>query len=100
KKGTVDSLRKLLSDEYAALDEAAVAGLETEHARIVESLEASRKKRDEVQSDLTRLRGLYAKTLELRQAEERRAALQEQAEPVSGERARIEAAARAVPLLP
>ena len=29
RKGTVDSLRKLLADEYAGVDEAAVAGLET-----------------------------------------------------------------------
>jgi exonuclease SbcC len=100
KKGTVDSLQKLLADEYAGLDEAAVAGLETEHARIVESLEVSRKKRDDTQSTLDRLRGQHAKTLELRQVEERQAVLRKQAEQVSRETARIEAAARAVPLLP
>jgi exonuclease SbcC len=32
KKSTVDSLQKLLADEYAGVDEAAVAGLEAEHA--------------------------------------------------------------------
>ncbi len=100
KKGTVDSLQKLLADEYAGLDEAAVAGLETQHARVVESLEASRKKRDETQAELARLRGLHAKTLELRRVEERWSALQKQAEPMSRETARIEAAARAVPLVP
>ncbi len=100
KKGTVDSLQKLLADEYAGIDEAAVAGLKTEHARIVESLEVSRKRRDDVQATLVRLRGQHAKTLELRQVEERRAALQKQADQVSRETARIEAAARAVPLLP
>jgi exonuclease SbcC len=100
KKGTVDSLQKLLADEYAGLDEAAVAGLETEHARVVESLEISRKRRDAAQATLARLRGLHAKTLELRQVEERRAALQTQAEQVNREQARIEASARAVPLLP
>jgi exonuclease SbcC len=42
KKGSVDSLQKLLSGEYAGVDEAAVAGLEAEHARVVESLEAGR----------------------------------------------------------
>jgi exonuclease SbcC len=46
------------------------------------------------------MRGLHAKTRELRQVEERRAALREQAEQVSRDRSRIEAAARAVPLLP
>jgi exonuclease SbcC len=100
KKSTVDSLQKLLADEYAGIDEAAVAGLEKEHARVVESLAVSRKRRDDIQAILVRLRGLYAKTLELRQVEERRAALQKQAEQVSREKARIEAAARAVPLLP
>ncbi len=100
KKSTVDSLQKLLADEYAGVDEAAVAGLETEHARVVESLEAWRKNRDDIQAGLARLRGQHAKTLELRQVEEKRAALQKQAEQVSREKARIEAAARAVPLLP
>jgi exonuclease SbcC len=100
KKGTVDSLQKLLTDEYAGVDESAVAGLELEHARVVKSLEASRKKRDEAQATLVRLRGLHAKTQELRQVEERRAALQQQAEQVNLVRARIDASARAVPLLP
>ncbi len=100
KKSTVDSLQKLLADEYAGVDEAAVAGLETEHAEIVESLEALRKKRDDVQTTLVRLRGQHAKTRELQQVEERLAALRKQAGQVSQDQARIEAAARAVPLLP
>ena len=100
KKGIVDSLQKLLADEYAGLDEAAVAGLETERARVVESLAVSRQRRDDVQAALALLRGQHAKTRELRQVEERRAALQQQAERVSREQARIEASARAVPLLP
>jgi exonuclease SbcC len=100
KKSTVDSLQKLLADEYAGIDEAAVAGLETEHARVVESLGVSRKRRDDVQATLARLRGLHAKTRELQQVEERRAALEKQAEQVSRDQARIESAARAVPLLP
>jgi DNA repair protein SbcC/Rad50 len=100
KRSAVESLQKLLADEYAGVDEAALASLEAAHARIVQSLEASRKRRDEVQADLARLRGLRAKTEELRQAEERRAALREQAEEINLSRARIEAAARAVPLLP
>jgi len=100
KKSTVDSLQALLTDEYAGIDESAVAGLERQHAWVVESLDVSRKKRDDIQLTLARLRGLHAKTLELRQVEERRAALQKQAEQVSRETARIEAAARAVPLLP
>jgi exonuclease SbcC len=100
KRGTVDSLQKLLADEYAGVDEAAVASLELEHARVVKSLAASRKRRDEAQATLARLRGLHAKTQELRQVEERRAALREQAEEINLLRARIEAAARAVPLLP
>jgi len=100
KKGTVDSLQKLLSDEYAGVDEAAIAGLETEHVRVVESLEASRKRRDDTQATLAQLRGQHAKTRELRQVEERQAALRKQAEQVSRDQARIEAALRAVPLLP
>ncbi len=100
RKSSVDSLRKLLADEYAGVDEAALAGLEAEHGRVVESLAASRKRRDDAQATLARLRGLHAKTEELRQVEERRAALREQAEPMSLARARIDAAARAVPLLP
>jgi exonuclease SbcC len=100
RKTTVDSLQKLLADEYAGVDAAAVAGLETEHARIVETLEGSRKRRDETQGMLARLRVQHAKTLELRQVEERRAALREQSEQVNHVKARIETAARAVPLLP
>jgi exonuclease SbcC len=100
KKSTVDSYQKLLSDEYAGLDEVAVAALETEHAQVVESLEAWRKNRDEIQAALARLRGQHAKTRELRQVEERQAALEKQAEQVRRDQARIEAAARAVPLLP
>jgi exonuclease SbcC len=100
KKSTVDSFQKLLSDEYAGVDEAAVAALETEHAQVVESLEAWRKNRDDIQAALARLRGQHAKTRELRQVEERQAALEKQAEQVSRDQARIEAAARAVPLLP
>jgi DNA repair protein SbcC/Rad50 len=100
KKGTVDSLQKLLSDEYTGVDEAAVTGLETEHVRVVESLEASRKRRDDTQATLTQLRGQHAKTRELRQVEEKLVVLRKQAEQVSRDQARIEAAARAVPLLP
>jgi exonuclease SbcC len=100
KKGTVDALQKLLADEYAGIDESTVAGLKTEHARVALSLEAARKKRDDTQATLARLRGQHAKTRELREVEERRAALEKQAEQVSRERARIEAAARAVPLVP
>jgi exonuclease SbcC len=100
RKSTVDSLQKLLTDEYAGVDEAAVAGLETEHAGVVESLAASRKRRIDIQATLARLRDRHAKTLELRQFEERQSALRERAEPVSRMRARIETAARAVPLLP
>lgn len=99
RKGTVDSLRKLLADEYVGVDEAAVTGLETEHAQVVESLGAARKRRDETRGTLDRLRGRHAKTRELREVEEKRAALREQAEPVNHVKARIEAAARAVPLL-
>lgn len=100
KKSTVDSLQKLLSDEYTGVDEAAVAALEAEHAGVVETLEAWRKNRDDIQVALARLRSQHAKTLELRQVEEKRAALQNQAGQVSRDKARIEAAARAVPLLP
>jgi exonuclease SbcC len=100
KKGTVDSLQKILADEYAGVDEAAVAGLEMEHARVVESLEAWRKNRDEMQAALAALRGQHAKTRELRQVEEKRAVLRQQAEQMSLVKAQIEAAAGAVPLLP
>lgn len=100
RKSAVDSLRKLLSDEYAGVDEAAVARLEAEHARIVESLASWRKNRDEIQAGLARLRGQHAKTRELQQVEEKLAALREQAEQIHLVQARIEAAARAAPLLP
>jgi DNA repair protein SbcC/Rad50 len=100
KKSTVDSLQQLLSDEYAGVDEAAVAGLEAEHARIVEALAVSRKRRDDTQAMLARLRGQHAKTRELQQVEEKRAALRKQAAQVSRDRGRIEASARAAPLLP
>ena len=100
KKSAVDSLQRLLADEYAGVDAAAVAGLETEHALVLQSLEASRQRRDEAQATLAGLRGRHAKTQELRQVEERLAALRKQAERMGREQERIEAAARAVPLLP
>lgn len=100
RKVAVDSLRNLLADEYADIDEAAVAGLETEHVQVVESLDAWRKNRDDIQAGLARLRGQHAKTRELLQVEAKRAALEKQAGQVSRDRARIDAAARAVPLLP
>lgn len=100
KKSAVDSLQKILTDEYAGVDEATVTGLEREHAETVASLEARRENRDQIQITLIRLRGQHAKTRELQQAEERRATLLEQAEQMRRDQARIEAAARAVPLLP
>lgn len=100
RKVAVDSLKNLLSDEYAGVDEAAVAALETEHAQVVETLHTWRKNRDEIQKGLTRLRAQHAKTRELQQVEEKRATLQKQIEQVSRDRARIEASARALPLLP
>jgi exonuclease SbcC len=100
KKGTVDSLQKLLADEYAGVDEAAVIQLEAEHVQVVDLLESWRKNRDEIQARLDRLRGRHMKTRELRQLEDMLAVLQKQAEQVSRDQARIEAAARAVPLLP
>jgi exonuclease SbcC len=99
-KVAVDSLRKLLTDEYAGLDESAVAGLMAEQAEVVESLAALRQRRDVIQVALARAQSLHAKTRELRQVETRRAALQKQAKQVKVEQARIEAAARAAPLLP
>jgi exonuclease SbcC len=100
KKGSVDALQKLLSDEYAGSDPAAMARLQAEHARIVESLAASRQRRDETQAALVRARGLHARTQELRQVEARQAALRKEAKEVTLAQARIDAAARAAPLLP
>lgn len=99
RRGAVESAQKLLADEYAGVDEAAVASLEREHARILKSLETLRKKRDKAQAALERLRDRHAKTLELRQVERKRDDLRRQAEQVSRDRERIEAAARALPLL-
>lgn len=98
-KGTVDALQKLLSDEYG-IDPAALARLEAEHARIVESLAVSRRRRDETQAALVRARGLHTRTRELRQVEARQAAWRQEAKAVRLAQARIEAAARATPLLP
>src|SRR4029077_986618 len=66
----------------------------------VESLAAWRKDRDVLQTAVLRLRGQHAKTRELQQVEEKRAALQQQAGQVYKDRSRIEASAGAVPLLP
>lgn len=100
RRNAVESFRKRLADDYAGVDEAAVAALETEHAEVVETLETWRKNRDEIQAGLVRLRGQHAKTRELRQVEEKRTALQKQAGQINLVKERIEAAARAVPLLP
>jgi exonuclease SbcC len=100
RKSAVDSLQRLLADEYAEVDEAAVAHLETAHARVVESLAVSRKKRDDAQAALARLRAQHTRTRELQQVEARQAALEKLAESVSRGKAKLEVAARAVPLLP
>lgn len=100
KKSAVDSLQRVLAEEYAGVSETALAGLEVEHGFVVDALETSRRKRDELQAALARLRGRHAKTRELREAEARQAALLEQAEPMSQAAVRLEAAARALPLLP
>ncbi len=100
RKSSVESLQRLLTDEYAEVDEAAVAHLETAHARVVESLAASRTKRDDALAALARLRTQHAKTYELRQVEERRDALEKIAESVGRAKAILEASARAAPLLP
>jgi exonuclease SbcC len=100
KRSTVESLRKVLEDEYAGIDEAALAALEGDHARIVEALADLRQRRDEIQVERVRVLGLHAKTVELHQLEKRRAALQRQAEQVKLEQARLDAAARAAPLVP
>jgi DNA repair protein SbcC/Rad50 len=100
KRGTVESLRKVLTDEYAGIDQAAVAALEAEHALVLASLAASRERRDDTQVALARVQALHARTQELRQVEKRRAALQKQAEQVLQEQARLDAAIRAAPLLP
>src|SRR6185436_10499345 len=100
RKGTVDSLQKLLADEYAGVDEAAVVELETQHARVLDVLEVSRKERDDAQAALVRLRGLHAKTLELRQAEEKLVFLRTQTGELGRMKARIESAVRAAPLVP
>ena len=100
RKSAVDALQRLLADEYAEVDEAAVAHLETAHARVVESLAVSRKQRDDAQGSLARLRARHAKTRELQQVEARQAALEKLAESVSRGKEKLAAAARAVPLLP
>jgi exonuclease SbcC len=99
-KSTVDSLHKLLADEYAGLDESVVARLAAEHARVVASLAALRQRRDEIQVALARMQSLHAKTRELHQVETSRAALRKQAKQVKVEQTRIAAAARAAPLVP
>ncbi|MBV8200465.1 MAG: SMC family ATPase, partial [Acidobacteria bacterium] len=98
-KGAVEALQKLLSDEYE-IDPAAVARLEAEHARIALSLAALRQRREETQAALARARVLHARTRELRQVEVRQAAWRQEAQAVRLAQARIEAAARATPLLP
>jgi DNA repair protein SbcC/Rad50 len=100
KKASVDSLQRILTEEYTGIDEAALAALETAHARVVAALEVSRQKRDDTQATLARLRALHGKSRELKQAEERWTALQKQAGEVGRDRERIETSARAVPLLP
>jgi exonuclease SbcC len=100
KRGTVESLRRVLEDEYGGIDEAALAALEADHVAIVELLADLRRRRDEIQTARVRVQGLHAKTVELHQLEKRRTALQRQAEQVKLEQARLDAATRAAPLVP
>src|SRR6185436_7389568 len=81
-------------------EEADVVEREREHARVLDVLEVSRKERDDAQAALVRLRGRHAKTLELRQAEEKLVFLRTQTGELGRMKARIESAVRAAPLVP
>src|SRR6185436_20203263 len=81
-------------------EEADVVEREREHARVLDVLEVSRKERDDAQAALVRLRGRHAKTLELRQAEEKLVFLRTQTDELHRMKARIESAVRAAPLVP
>jgi len=99
KKSKVDSLRKILADEYKGVDDAALADLETRHEKVTAQLEGLRKKRGEAQQGLDRLRGQHSRTVELRQNEAWHKELQGRAEEMTRMGAQLEASARAIPLL-
>ena len=99
KKSSVDSLRKVLAEEYAGVDDNALANLEACNEKLSEDLKVLRKKRDAAQQSLAALRIKHDQTAELQQAERKQKALQDLADEIGRVRAQLDAARRAAPLL-
>lgn len=98
-KSTVESLTRVLAEEYGGVHESALADLDERHLRVVAELEELRKRRGEAQTGLDRLRGQHARTIELNQRETQWLEIQTHTAEVDALRAQIEAADRAAPLL-
>src|SRR5262249_25072718 len=100
KRNAVESLRKVLGDEYTGVDDAALADLEARREQVAAALEALRRRRDNAQTTLGTVRAQHGKTAELRKGEATHAELQGRAREMACVRAQIDAAGRAAPLLP
>jgi exonuclease SbcC len=99
KKTTVESTRKVLGEEYASVDDDALAGLEERHRKLSEDLKRLRTKRDEAQQRLIVLRAQYGRSVELSKKEAEWKALQHAAAEIDSAREQVTAAQRAAPLV-
>lgn len=99
-KLAVESARMVLEEEYRGVSEGALADLEGRHAKTARQLDGLRKRLDKAQRSANDLRGLCAKTTELRKAELGREALQSQGAEIGKFRNRIDAARQAARLAP
>ena len=99
RKSTVESLRSVLSNEYADVSEASLSSLESQHKTVSEELKALQISKTEAQGKLDVLRIQYRKTTELVGYEAQHTELQGRASEIQTSKARIEASRRAAPLV-
>lgn len=99
KKVAVESARKVLVEEYAGLDEKSLKALEKRDKQLGKSLLQLRKEREVAQASLTKVRTHHGWSVELEKGEAELADLLSKAEEIAHLQTKVEAAARAAPLV-
>jgi exonuclease SbcC len=99
KRSAVESLRKVLADEYIGVNDQALVELETRDAKLNEGLTWLRKTRDDGQQSLIALRTQHGRTVDLQQDEVKQKGLQDLADEIDRIRGQLSAAKRAAPLV-
>jgi DNA repair protein SbcC/Rad50 len=97
-RGSVDSTKKLLEEEYLGIDAEALAALQEQYTRVEVELEAKRGQREDAQQALLALQERFEKTSELLRCEGKAEALRKRDFEVGRQRAQLAAARRAQPL--